>query len=83
MPFFDSWLLTEVNGVRVLNLNDCVVSTENRAAEIFQQTGPVSAFFVNSVTRMTGNRDDSTAMQRAASERLERIGLAARVFKPE
>lgn len=84
VPFFDSWLLTEVNGVRVLNLNDCVVSTENRAAGIFQQTGPVSVLLCQfSYANWTGNRDDSTAMQRAASERLERIGLAARVFKPE
>src|SRR5258705_4720259 len=65
VPLFDSWLLIEAGGQRVLNLNDAVLQTPGELRRLRGQVGPLDALFTQfSYAAWRGNPAD-TELRRA------------------
>ncbi|MBI3892341.1 MAG: MBL fold metallo-hydrolase [Candidatus Wallbacteria bacterium] len=83
VDLLDSWLLVEAGGFRVLNLNDCVVQTRERAAAVACLTGPVDVVISQfSYANWMSNPEDVEGRIRAADECLETIRLCCELFSP-
>ena len=83
VPFFDSWLLMEAGGYRILNANDCVVDGEGVASEIESATGPVDVLLTQfSYAGWEGNPDESELRRASAAEKLRRVRLQIEAMRP-
>ena len=83
IPFFDSWCLIEAGGKKILNLNDCVVSSTRTAREIARITGSVDLMLTQfGYASWIGNPEDKPLREEAAREKLERIRLQAETLRP-
>jgi len=83
VPFFDSWLLIEAGGRKVLNINDCVVDGEGVAADIVQHTGPVELLLTQfSYANWLGNPEDVELRRASAQEKLARVKTQIETFRP-
>ena len=83
--YFDSWLLIDVDGKRLLNLNDCEVNDAKEAATIFAHTGPVD--ILASQFSYSCWEGDEKARAAAAHHVLNRLStqiksLQAKIFLP-
>ena len=85
VPFYDSWLLIEAGGKRVLNLNDCVVDRDAVAARIAKEIGggPVDVLLSQfNDAEWKGNPDQRALREASASEKLRRLQLQTKLLKP-
>ncbi len=82
--FYDSGLLIEANSEKILNLNDCEVTTFPRAKEVKAITGDVDILLTQfSYAAWKGGKSNKTWRKRAAKEKLETIVLQTEVFRPK
>lgn len=83
VPFYDSWLLIEAGGKRVLNLNDCVVDTEAVARRIASEVGAVDVLLSQfNEAEWMGDPDRRDIRDRCAAEKLRRLKLQTTALKP-
>ena len=83
VPFYDSWILYECHGIRVLNINDCIVDGEARAQDIRKVVGQVDVLFTQfSYAGWKGNVDDSAMRRESAAAKLEAMKAQITVFEP-
>ncbi len=79
----DSWSCMEVGDLTLLNLNDCVINTPERAEAIAERAGSVDILFTQfSNAQGIGNPDDTQRRRRAASEKLRRVQLQIAAIRP-
>ncbi|MGE3801787.1 MAG: MBL fold metallo-hydrolase [Candidatus Kapaibacterium sp.] len=84
VPFFDSWILYNCNGTRILNINDCVVDGDGNAEDIRNVTGEVDLLFTQfSYAAWKGNPADKALREDSARSKLEIMGRQIKVFKPK
>ena len=82
--FYDSGLLTEVNGEKILNLNDCEVTTENRANEVYSATGAVDVLLTQfSFAAWKGGQENKKWRDEAAEEKINTVRLQIEKFNPK
>lgn len=68
---YDSWLFCEVDGRRILDLNDCIVQESSDLQRLHSATGDVDVLLTQfSYASWIGSRDEPELREAAASERL-------------
>jgi Beta-lactamase superfamily domain len=83
VPFYDSWLLIEADGKRLLNLNDCVVDDAAVAEGIRRKVGAIDVLFTQfNWAEWMGNPDQPERRQQCAAEKRRRIQLQIAAFRP-
>lgn len=84
VPFYDSWLLVETGGLKILNTNDCVVDGEAVAADIATHTGTVDVLLTQfSYANWIGNPEEVELRTASAREKLERVRIQVNTFAPK
>jgi UDP-MurNAc hydroxylase len=84
VPFFDSWLLFELDKTKVLNVNDCIVDGDGKVEEIEKQTGQIDVLFTQfSYAGWKGNVGDIKVRQASAKGKLDIVKKQINVFKPK
>jgi len=82
-PPYDSWLLIDTAGFKILNLNDCQVKTPEVARMLLKQTGPIDVLLSQfSYACWVGNPEDREGRRRAARRALEQVSYQIEVLKP-
>jgi UDP-MurNAc hydroxylase len=83
VPLFDSWLLLEAGGQRVLNLNDAVVQTPAELARLAQRVGALDLLLTQfSYAAWRGNREDVELRRADARRKLDVVCAQARALAP-
>jgi hypothetical protein len=83
VPLFDSWLLVEAGGRRVLNLNDCVLQTPSELARLHAKVGALDALFTQfSYAAWRGNRADTELRRADAKKKLDIVRAQVRALAP-
>jgi UDP-MurNAc hydroxylase len=81
--FYDSALFIETKDKKILNLNDCLVNTAERANEILNITGECDILFTQfSYAAWKGGERNLSWRKLAAQEKLDSIFLQVKKFKP-
>lgn len=81
--FYDSGLLIQCNGEKILNLNDCDITTSNRANEVRQITGKVDVLLTQfSYAAWKGGKENRQWRCSAAREKIKTIKLQIEKFEP-
>lgn len=84
VPFFDSWILYDCNGLKILNINDCVVDGEGVASDIRRVTGPIDLLLTQfSYAGWKGNVADKPLRERSAASKLAIMQTQIRSFDPQ
>jgi UDP-MurNAc hydroxylase len=79
----DSWLLADVGGVRLLNVNDCSITDRAQAHRIRSITGPIDVLFTQfSYANWVGNPDERERRARYAQEILSYVRAQIEVLEP-
>ena len=82
--FYDSGLLIESNDEKILNLNDCEVTTDNRVDEVFSITGEVDVLLTQfSFAAWKGGKENKQWRDEAAAEKINTMRLQIRKFNPK
>jgi hypothetical protein len=82
--FYDSGLLVEHSGEKILNLNDCEVSSVERSKEIFDFTGSVDILLTQfSYAAWKGGKNNKAWRINAAKEKIKTMEIQISVFKPQ
>jgi UDP-MurNAc hydroxylase len=82
--FYDSGLLIESHGEKILNLNDCDVTTSQKANEVYSITGKVDVLLTQfSFAAWKGGKANIRWREYAAEEKINSIKLQIEKFKPE
>jgi UDP-MurNAc hydroxylase len=82
--FYDSALLIDNCGERILNLNDCDVSSVSRAREMLSHTGRIDVLLTQfSYAAWKGGKVNSNWRSAAAKEKLDAMLVQARCFQPK
>ena len=82
--FYDSALLVTHENEKILNLNDCDVTTQNKAKEIFSKTGEIDVLLTQfSYAAWKGGVANKKWRVEAALEKLQTVGLQISIFKPK
>ena len=82
--FYDSGLLIESDGEKILNLNDCEVNTPNRADEVFAITGEVDVLLTQfSFAAWKGGVNNKKWRDEAAKEKISTVKLQIKKFQPK
>lgn len=83
VPFYDSWLLVETRGLKILNTNDCVADGEAIADDIVRHSGRVDVLLTQfSYANWIGNPADRELREASAREKLERVKIQVATFRP-
>lgn len=81
--FYDSALLFEYDGERVLNLNDCEISTYTKAALMATSIGRIDILLTQfSYAAWKGGAANMQWRQEAAASKLETMQIQINAFKP-
>ena len=81
--FYDSGLLMECAGEKILNLNDCEVTTPPRASEVYAVVGDVDVLLTQfSFAAWKGGEENKIWREEAAAEKLKTMVLQIETFKP-
>ncbi|MEK9657476.1 MAG: MBL fold metallo-hydrolase [bacterium] len=84
MRGIDSWLLQEINGKKILNINDCVIDTTEKAKSILNTTGEIDILLTQfSYANWVGNPEDKSLREIEAKKKLECIRMQCEIFKPK
>jgi UDP-MurNAc hydroxylase len=79
----DSWLGIEAEGVRILNMNDCVYDTHRELEHIHELMGPVEVLLTQfSYANWIGNRDETEIHQKAAENKRSEMRKQVEMFRP-
>lgn len=82
--FYDSGLLIESHGEKILNLNDCEVTSPNRAEEVFSITGVIDVLLTQfSFAAWKGGKENKRWRDEAASEKINTMKLQIERFEPQ
>lgn len=82
--FYDSALLVTHRNEKILNLNDCDVTTQNKAKEIFSKTGEVDVLLTQfSYAAWKGGVANKKWRADASLEKLHTMDLQIATFKPK
>jgi UDP-MurNAc hydroxylase len=77
----DSWLLVKTPEQRILNINDCQVSSLEQAEALRAQTGDVDVLLTQfSISAWDGNPEDLERRQRGARAMLDRVVLQTKAL---
>ncbi len=80
----DSWCAYRTLAGSLLNINDCVIVTEDELESIKALVGAPRVLFTQfSYANWCGNPNDHGSRARAASEQRERLRLQAKVLQPQ
>ena len=83
VPFVDSWILYDCAGIKVLNMNDCIVDGMASASAIQRAVGDVDLLFTQfSYAGWKGNPDETELRQRFAALKLRAMQTQIEVLKP-
>ncbi len=83
MLSIDSWLFCEVNGLSILNLNDCVVKNYELSRPIKKITGDVDILLTQfSYANWVGNPEEKFFREGFALACLNRLKLQIEIFNP-
>ena len=81
---YDSALLVDSEGEKILNLNDCVIRNYAAANKFLKKTGKVNVLLTQfSYAAWKGGKSNKSWRESAALEKLESIKIQAEVFKPK
>ena len=81
---YDSALLIKTNKEKILNLNDCVIKTYDRAKEVFKITGSADILLTQfSYAAWKGGKSNKKWREEAAQEKLNTIKLQNEIFSPK
>lgn len=84
VPFFDSWLYCNIDGVKVLNANDCVVDGDAKVEKIKKYTGVVDLLFTQfSYAGWKGNKEDTALRAEVAKMKLDIVKNQIKVLQPK
>jgi UDP-MurNAc hydroxylase len=84
VPFYDSWLAFDCDGRTVLNVNDCVLSTERPLHKLSRLVGPVDTLLTQfSYANWLSNPGDVASRTAAAAEKLEWLRRQIETLRPE
>lgn len=82
--FYDSALLIENYGEKILNLNDCEITTRERADEVYSITGKVDVLLTQfSYAAWKGGKKNKKWRNQAALEKIKTMNLQIKKFQPE
>lgn len=82
--FYDSGLLIESHGEKILNLNDCEITSRNRAEEVFSITGVIDVLLTQfSFAAWKGGKENKRWRDEAASEKINTMKLQIERFEPQ
>lgn len=82
--FYDSALLVQSGDESILNLNDCDVTAESRAKQLYKQTGEVDVLLTQfSYAAWKGGEANKAWREKAAKEKIRTIKLQQRIFSPK
>ena len=82
--FYDSGLLISSHGEKILNLNDCEVTTSKRADEVFAVTDRVDVLLTQfSFAAWKGGKSNKGWRNEASNEKIKTMDLQIKKFKPE
>jgi hypothetical protein len=82
--FYDSGLFVESYDEKILNLNDCEVSTSKKAKEVMSICGEVDVLLTQfSFAAWKGGKKNKIWRNEAAKEKLKTISLQIETFKPK
>jgi hypothetical protein len=83
VPLFDSWLLLEAGGTRLLNLNDAVVQTRAELRRLAERVGRLDVLFTQfSYAAWRGNRGDTELRRADARKKLDVVRAQVRALAP-
>lgn len=83
VPLFDSWLLLEAGGKRLLNLNDAVVQTPAEIRRLAQRIGALDVLLTQfSYAAWRGNREDTELRRADARRKLDVVRAQVRGLAP-
>ena len=84
VPFYDSFFDAKVDGLRILNLNDCVIKNYSNFCKHHKLNHEFDIVFVQfGYANWTGNPDEKEKMMAASLEKLDRIYSMDRHLKPK
>ena len=84
VPFYDSWLLMELDGRRILNTNDCILESPDRLESITKRVGRCDVLFTQfSYANWVSERADDAARRALAEEKLRRVRIQCEAFGPK
>lgn len=79
----DSWLFSEVNGFKILNLNDCVFSNNEKLKKIKDKLPRVDLLLTQfSYANWCGNVIDKFERENKASQKIEEVLYRVNLFQP-
>lgn len=80
----DSYLYMEADGEKLLNLNDCIVLTEEDVISVGEKIGPVDLLLTQfSLSAWEGNPEDIERRKAGAKVMLDRIVRQTKAIKPK
>ena len=80
----DSYALFTVNNIKILNLNDCVVNSEEKALSLKKKTGEVDILFTQfGYANKIGNKNDVSLRKLGSYEKLARSSYQNKHLKPK
>jgi hypothetical protein len=83
VPLYDTWLLAEIGGTRMLNVNDCILADRRSNEDVHRITGDVDVLFTQfGYANWAGNPEQPAVQQDLAAKQLQRIALQMEVFHP-
>jgi hypothetical protein len=84
VPFYDSWALIEAGGVRILNLNDCVLNRPRDLARLARRVGRVDLLLTQfSYANRVGGPGDVELRREAAAEKLDWVSQQLAALNPK
>ena len=82
--FYDSGLLIKSGDEKILNLNDCEITTQQRAREVKKIVGNVDVLLTQfSFAAWKGGEENITWRKEAADEKIKTINLQIKTFEPK
>ncbi len=69
VPIYDSWLLLDIGGVRVLNLNDAPVHSPRKLDQLLRDRGPIDVLLTQFGYAGWRGNEDAQALRRSDAEK--------------
>jgi len=83
-PLFDSWLYAEINGTKILNLNDCVIDSHKKVKKVHKVTGDIDILLTQfGYANKVGNKEDFELRRKVGKKVLQRIKTQVEILRPK
>ena len=83
IPYFDSWALIDVDGLRIVNTNDCILESPERITDVTRVTNHCDILLTQfSYANWMDNSDSSEGREELAAEKLRRIRIQSEALRP-